>query len=95
MKQFIKGVLDIFIVVLLKRKRHIKNKQKRVTTMSMKTVHNRKEAFSWQKKHDLHAPKLGDFAPDFELKDSKGQHSIRLSDFRGKKPVVLVFGSFT
>jgi peroxiredoxin len=63
--------------------------------MAMKTVHNRKEAFSWQKKHDQLAPKLGDIAPDFELKDSKGQNAIRLSDFRGKKPVVLVFGSFT
>jgi peroxiredoxin len=63
--------------------------------MAMKTVHNRKEASIWQKKNNPHAPKLGEVAPDFELKDSKGQNAIRLSEFRGKKPVVLIFGSFT
>ncbi|BCY16296.1 hypothetical protein hrd7_01450 [Leptolinea sp. HRD-7] len=31
----------------------------------------------------------GDFAPDFELTDTKGQ-KIHLSDYRGKKNVVLV-----
>ncbi len=31
----------------------------------------------------------GEFAPDFELKDTEG-NSVRLSDFRGK-PVVLSF----
>jgi peroxiredoxin len=28
-------------------------------------------------------------APDFELKDTRGE-TVRLSDFRGKQPVVLV-----
>ncbi len=32
----------------------------------------------------------GELAPDFELTDIHG-NSIRLSDFRGKKPVVLAF----
>jgi peroxiredoxin len=32
----------------------------------------------------------GELAPDFELKDING-HSVRLSSFRGKKPVVLAF----
>ena len=32
----------------------------------------------------------GELAPDFELEDIEG-HSIRLSDFRGSKPVVLAF----
>lgn len=35
----------------------------------------------------------GDEAPDFELKDSSGQ-PVRLSDYRGKKAVVLVFYPF-
>ena len=33
-------------------------------------------------------------APDFELKDQTGQ-PVRLSDYRGKKAVVLVFYPFT
>ena len=32
----------------------------------------------------------GELAPDFELKDING-NSIRLSNFRGSKPVVLAF----
>lgn len=34
--------------------------------------------------------KVGDPAPDFELTDTEGQ-TVRLSDFRGKKNVVLAF----
>jgi peroxiredoxin len=33
---------------------------------------------------------IGDHAPDFELVNQYGE-SVKLSDFRGKKPVVLVF----
>lgn len=41
------------------------------------------------------APKAGDTAPDFTLSDISGKESVTLSQFRGKKPVALVFGSFT
>lgn len=41
------------------------------------------------------APKAGDMAPDFTLFDTTGTDAVTLSDFRGKKPVALVFGSFT
>ncbi len=34
--------------------------------------------------------KVGDSAPDFALPDREG-HTIRLGDYRGKKPVVLYF----
>ena len=34
--------------------------------------------------------KVGDRAPDFALTDTEGQ-AVRLSDFRGKKNVVLAF----
>ena len=39
-------------------------------------------------------PKPGDRAPDFELRSLDGK-KIRLSDFEGKKNVVLTFGSAT
>ena len=61
----------------------------------MTTIKNRQEASAWQKSFDSKAPKPGDLAPDFELRDIQGEHPIRLSDFRGKQPVALVFGSFT
>ncbi len=35
--------------------------------------------------------KVGDMAPDFELPGHRGDERIHLSDFRGKKNVVLVF----
>jgi Ca2+-binding EF-hand superfamily protein len=39
--------------------------------------------------------KIGDPAPDFKLSDSSGKRMVTLSSFRGKKPVVLIFGSYT
>ena len=39
--------------------------------------------------------KPGDEAPDFDLQTVDKTARVKLSDFRGKKPVVLVFGSYT
>jgi len=61
----------------------------------MATIKNRQEASSWQKKYNTDAPKIGDPAPDFELRDINGENPILLSSFQGVKPVVLIFGSFT
>jgi peroxiredoxin len=55
----------------------------------------RKSLVPAQKALDAKAPRAGDLAPDFTLSDIQGNQSIILSDFRGKKPVALVFGSFT
>ncbi len=41
------------------------------------------------------APAVGDAAPDFELPRLDGKGSVRLSSFKGGKPVALIFGSFT
>ena len=40
-------------------------------------------------------PKVGEEAPDFELHFEGESGKLRLSDLRGGKPVVLVFGSYT
>lgn len=38
---------------------------------------------------------VGDNAPDFSLKTPDGNAQVQLSGFRGAKPVVLIFGSYT
>jgi hypothetical protein len=38
---------------------------------------------------------LGDTAPDFTLKTPDGSEQVQLSSFHDKKPVVLIFGSYT
>jgi cytochrome oxidase Cu insertion factor (SCO1/SenC/PrrC family) len=44
----------------------------------------------WRAKSHGEPPEVGDKAPDFALPDQNGR-TIRLSDFRGKKTVVLAF----
>ena len=61
----------------------------------LNTIRNRKHAKAWQEKHNRNAPRPGDPAPDFELRDTDGENPTHLSVFRGRKPVVLIFGSFT
>lgn len=55
----------------------------------------RKSLMAAQKKVDANAPRAGDLAPDFTLHEIEGKDSVTLSSFRGKKPVALVFGSYT
>ena len=40
-------------------------------------------------------PDVGAPAPDFELGTPDGARRTRLSSYRDKRPVVLIFGSFT
>lgn len=58
-------------------------------------IQSLEDARAWQKKYDPLAPKVGEEAPDFTLRDVTGKNQVRLSDFRGSKPVALIFGSFT
>ena len=44
---------------------------------------------------DAKAPAVGSPAPDFELPLRDGGGIVRLSSFRGDRPVALVFGSYT
>src|SRR5436190_2095156 len=41
------------------------------------------------------APDEGELAPDFSLRTADGKETVTLSDFRGKRPVALIFGSYT
>ena len=41
------------------------------------------------------ALKVGDTAPDFRLRTLDKTAEVSLSSFRGSKPVVLIFGSYT
>lgn len=45
--------------------------------------------------NELEAPRVGEFAPDFELPSMDGSAVMRLSSFRWARPVLLVFGSYT
>jgi peroxiredoxin len=60
-----------------------------------KATRFRKEFKDQQEQLDALAPKVGDVAPGFELRDINGENPVRLSDFQGQKPVALIFGSFT
>ena len=53
-------------------------------------------ASAQDKKEGSSMPKVGDTAPDFALKysDGKDLKEIKLSDYRGKKNVVLAFYVF-
>lgn len=55
----------------------------------------RKKLMKRQKSFDQLAPRAGDMAPDFSLQNIAGTETITLSDFRGQKPVALIFGSYT
>jgi hypothetical protein len=59
------------------------------------TFHGPQEAMKAMKAREPSAPKAGQEAPDFELQDPSGKKTVKLSDFEGKAPVVLLFGSYT
>lgn len=53
-------------------------------------------AFAQTKNDSPSMPKVGDMAPDFTLKyfDGSERKDVKLSDYRGKKNVVLAFFVF-
>ena len=60
-----------------------------------RTIRSAEAAVAWQADHEHLAPSPGDLAPDFELNDVAGTNPVRLSSFRGARPVALVFGNFS
>lgn len=59
------------------------------------TIANPQEASAWREQHEPSAPRVGDPAPDFTLRDSEGESEVRLRELEGKSPVAVIFGSFT
>lgn len=44
---------------------------------------------------DETGPRVGEMAPDFSLKRLGAEDRVRLSDYCGRRPVALAFGSYT
>jgi peroxiredoxin len=61
----------------------------------LKNFRIRQEFREEQRAQEALAPKVGEAAPDFTLYDPSGEQAVTLSELVGKKPVALVFGSFT
>jgi hypothetical protein len=51
--------------------------------------------FSGELGSPFEGPAVGEQAPDFTLRTPDGKQTISLHGYRGKGPVVLIFGSFT
>ena len=47
------------------------------------------------REQSVNNPKAGEEAPPFTLKSVDGKQETNLSSFRGKRPVILFFGSYT
>ncbi len=73
------------VVLVLSTCACAQQKQKDDIRKIMKDHKNKKDA----------APAVGTRAPNFKLKTMGGDKEIELASFKGNKPVVLVFGSYT
>lgn len=66
-----------------------------VKTAKEESLRKGRTEYSPSRLAELPVPQPGDLAPDFELQPPDGNSTIRLSQFRGNKPVVLIFGCYT
>ncbi len=72
------------------------NQHDPITTMksfALNVAQWRPKEQAWQDVYDVHAPKVGDIAPQFTLLDTNGVNRKSLSEFLGDKPVVLFLGA--
>lgn len=60
-----------------------------------RTVRDERDGYALIQARRGNHPKPGEPAPDFELDRHDGSGRVRLSSFRGDRPVVLIFGSIT
>jgi len=61
----------------------------------LKFIKMQRKAKARQKEVEAFSPKKGDIATDFQVYDINSDEVVSLSSFKGKKPVALIFGSFT
>jgi len=66
-----------------------------VDSFAGRTVTDERDGYALIRARQDNHPKVGEAAPDFELDLQDGNGRIRLSSFRGDRPVVLIFGSLT
>lgn len=60
-----------------------------------RTVRDPDDGYALIKARTGNHPDVGEAAPDFELERHDGTGRVRLSSYRGDRPVVLIFGSLT
>lgn len=60
-----------------------------------RTVRSSDDGYALIRERFDNYPKVGERAPDFELDLYDRSGRLRLSSFRGDRPVVLIFGSLT
>jgi hypothetical protein len=86
--------LDSFIDLLRK---HLSEKDfSRMTAfMGAMAPERRTTMMQFLAERETLAPAVGGAAPDFDLPKLGTAERVRLSSFRGRKPVALIFGSYT
>jgi hypothetical protein len=86
--------LDNFIELLRKNLSELDFGRMMAFTAGM-TPERRNSMMQFLAERETLAPALGADAPDFELPRLGSAERVRLSQFRGRKPVALIFGSYT
>ena len=64
-------------------------------TLSFSQVTRDGEGKRRMRNRDDNAPKAGEVAPAFKLKSLNGIEEMDLESYRGVKPVILLFGSYS
>jgi hypothetical protein len=86
--------LDTFIELLRKNLSELDFGRMMAFTAAMEPE-RRNAMMQFLAERETLAPAVGTDAPDFELPRLGSADRVRLSQFRGRKPVALIFGSYT
>ena len=86
--------LDTFIELLRKNLSKLDFERMMAFTAAMEPE-RRNAVMQFLAERETLAPAVGADAPDFDLPRLGSADRVRLSQFRGHKPVALIFGSYT